>query len=254
LINAYVSPIISFEDYAQLESFDKEHMKVKKFSGGYFILKEDSTESYFLLHEIADYINKTQANKQYEYIFIVNKIVSEEGAYTYELHFINLSFLYLATTQGNLTIDSQFYAKDIEKLYYIFNMIKLFLSKQSEDINILIISTIDEQELSEKLHFDKFSLLSLNDTKTMLLKLSIIEPINKKIKNYLFPLILMSMAVYAIFTAYEKYKDDVDRKNKIELSMYEKKFSKIDIKNKQLLKEIHKVEAYSLEDIYNDGL
>jgi hypothetical protein len=258
MINSCICPIISQEDYLKLESFDQESIKTKKFSHGYYRLQDMATEPYYIFHDIVDYIKSFKVEEEYEYLFLINKHVIDEEAdiYKYNIKFANINFPHLSTTQGELNIDSEYYENDIKKFHYVFDMIEMFLSKcgGGNNVKILVISSLDKQEINEKLHFKKFDLMPIMDVKKMLLRLSVIEEPTIKVRNYVLPLVLISMILFVVNMMYKNYRKEVEDINSNQTKEYRLQLRDVTKVNNGILKKIKNFKAYSSKDIYYDDL
>jgi hypothetical protein len=124
------------------------------------------------------------------------------------------------------------------------------LSKDSKDISYLVISSLDEDEIKDKLLFDTYTLMPLNNLKTMLLKLSLVTDSSYIIKKYIMPIALMCAVLFGTDIYFKSIKSEYENSRAMQTKAYRKVLKEKTSKNTALLKKIDENKEYAQKDIH----
>lgn len=238
--------------YAELDEYDKD--LIEPIARGNFILSrhKDDQDSYFLLSDIAMHIEKKR--KDISYVFIVNKTeqlqVSEDDniEYIYTIYFVNINMPFIENLNGKIEINSKFIHKDINKIKYILDTIKLFYSS-SKDEKFLIISDMSRKEL-DKLYFTHYDIMQKSDQKKMVLQLPIVESNLKKIFFLGTLLVTLILATYGSNIFFNNYIEQINKTNLVSFRKLSIKKMMLTKKNKKLSKTIKEYSKYTVDNLY----
>ncbi|VAY88228.1 hypothetical protein MNB_ARC-1_1137 [hydrothermal vent metagenome] len=240
-----------------LEAYQLETAKYKKCDNGYYELSDTMNGSYYIFDDVVKYINTTiNAKDEYDYLFVVNRNQSNEDGklYEYVIKYSNLHFTNLDTTKGHLKIESEFFDKDIKRLNYVFEIIKTFYSSDQTDINILLISDLDDDELKNVLGFSDYKRPSSFDIKKMCVVLPVYEDMIVKVRNYVIPIFIAIFLLYSIDIGHKQYIGEKSSLVEQTIQNEKKKLDKETKDYKRLQKKLNSFSEFTKKDVYYDDL
>ncbi len=238
-------------EFAELSGYERDMIDPvvrKKFV---MARQKGNEDSFYLLSDIASYIAKKR--KDISYAFVVNKeevhsSEFDEKIYNYSIYFTNITMPFIENLNGKIEISTKYLEKDIQKLIYLFDIIKMFYSMHEND-KFLIVSDLKTDEL-DNLHFKNYEIMPEKEVKKMSLFLPIIEGTNKKVLFFGAIVSLVTAIIFIINIYMTSYIKD---RNVKEVEIFKEltiKKNKLIEKNKKLRNAIKETSRYTKENIY----